>query len=76
MKVVLNNPKEIVLVPERKKTLTEFNVVEMLDSPTRKIVEVSTQEIGRIILWKDDEYDSIGQWTDTDVVNRLKQLYS
>ena len=76
MKVVLDNPKEIVLVPERKRTITEFNVIEMVDNPMRKIVEVATEEVGRIILWKDADYDAAGQWTDADVANKLKQLYS
>lgn len=76
MKVVLNNPKEIVLVPERKRTITEFNILEMVDNPMRKIVEVTTEEVGRIIIWKDADYDAAGQWTDTDVANKLKQLYS
>lgn len=27
-----------------------------------------------LVLWKDAEYDAIGQYTDTDVANRIKQL--
>jgi hypothetical protein len=76
MRVILDNPKEVIVVPERKRTITEFNVVEMVDNPMRKIVEVTTEELGRIILWKDADYDAAGQWTDTDVANKLKQLYS
>ena len=76
MKVILDNPKEVVVVAERKKTLTEFNIIEMYDNPNRKVMEVTTDEMGRITLWRDAEYDAIGQWTDTDVANKLKQLYS
>ena len=76
MKIVLDNPKEVVMVAERKATLTEFNIIEMADNPSRKIVEVTTHEIGRIVLWRDAEYDAIGQWTDSDVVNKIKELYS
>lgn len=26
------------------------------------------------VLWEGNQYDSAGQWTDTDVINRLKQI--
>jgi hypothetical protein len=76
MKVILNNPKEVIVVQERKRTITEFNIIEMYDNPNRKVIEVTTEELGRITLWKDADYDLAGQWTDTDVANKLKQLYS
>ena len=30
--------------------------------------------IGIVALWQGEEYDAIGQWTDTDVINKLKSL--
>jgi hypothetical protein len=46
----------------------------MVDKPSLKEVKVITRELGSITLWEGDEYDAIAQWTDTDVINRIKEL--
>lgn len=81
--VILPAPKEVVLVPERTvttpaktKTVTSFNILAMTDLPVEKKVYVMTEELGRITIWEGQEYDDAGQWTDTDVANRLIELYS
>lgn len=81
-KVVLPRPKVVVLVPERTittpaktKTITEFNILSIQDFPVEKKLIVVTEELGRITLWEGADYDSIGQWTDDDLINRLTTLY-
>lgn len=81
-KVVLPRPKVVVLVPERTittpaktKTVTEFNILTIQDFPSQKKLYVVTEELGRILLWEDAEYDRIGQWTDDDLIARLTFLY-
>lgn len=81
--VILPAPKEVILVPERTittpaktKTVTEFNILAMTDLPTEKKVYVTTEELGRILLWEGQSYDEAGQWTDEDVANKLIELYS
>ncbi len=74
MKVVLDAEKEIIVVKEVKTTLKEINVSEMIDNPEMKFVQAITNELGPIILWKGEEYDAIGQWTDDDVINKIKSL--
>tara|TARA_R110000868_G_scaffold257091_1_gene514185 strand:+ start:235 stop:468 length:234 start_codon:yes stop_codon:yes gene_type:complete len=76
MEITLSNPKEITVTQARVKTITTITVTEVTDSPKRKTVVAQTNELGSIRLWKDDEYDAIGQWTDTDVINRIKELYN
>lgn len=56
--------------------LSNVNVIRVTDFPERKVVEAHVKEIGVIVLWKGAEYDAIGQWTDTDVINRIIQLYA
>jgi len=74
MKVTLETQKEVVLVKELKITVSEITVLELKDLPERKRVEAITAEIGIVVLWEGEAYDAIGQWTDTDVINKLKSL--
>ena len=75
MKITLNTPVDAVIVSEQKKTITELTIQQMIDNPNQKVIAVGTLELGRIVLWKDEEYDAIGQWTDADVENKLKAMY-
>ena len=53
------------------------------DNPNTKTVQVNIL-IGKnsagdavyklLILWEGEEYDTIGQWTETDAENRIKEL--
>jgi hypothetical protein len=74
MQIILDQPKELVIVQEVKKTLQEVNVTQMIDDPTNKTVQAFTLELGVLTLWQGAEYDAIGQWTDTDVINKIKSL--
>ena len=74
MKITLETEKEVVVVKELKKTITEITVNQINDLPQQKKVEVYTNELGLVVLWEGAQYDSIGQWTDTDVINKLKSL--
>ena len=74
MKIVLDTEKEVVLVKEVKRAIKEITVLEIKDLPEIKRVEAITKELGIILLWEGEAYDAIGQWTDTDVINKLKSL--
>jgi cyanophycinase-like exopeptidase len=74
MKLILSNPTEVVVVKEVKKTVEEVTVVEVVDNSEAKSVKAFTQEFGIIYLWEGDAYDAIGQWTDTDVLNRISEI--
>ena len=67
-------PERIINIPVKKRLVNEITVLSMIDEPTFKKVTVKTKEAGNIILWKETEYDEVGQWTDDDVINRLKEL--
>ena len=75
MKITFDTAKEIVVVQEIKRTIVEVTIDEIVDNNSRKEVRAYTTEVGILILWSGDAYDAIGQWTDTDVVNRVKELY-
>lgn len=74
MKITFETPKEIVIVQELKRTFEEITIEEVVDNPSRKEVKAFTRELGQLILWQNEEYDAIGQWTDTDVLARVNEL--
>lgn len=76
MKITFDTPKEITVVKEVKRSFSEITISEMIDSPQNKTVTAFIQEFGNIILWEGAAYDAIGQWTDQDVVNRIKEIYN
>jgi hypothetical protein len=77
MKITLQNPKKVILQEEKSKIVSTLTINRVVDLPKKKVVRAFVEEIdGPITLWEGADYDAAGQWTDTDVQNRLIQLYS
>ena len=76
MKIILETPKEIVIVPERRTTISEIELLEIIDNPKEKTVTAMSNELGVTILWFGIDYINIGQWTDDDVIERIKEICS
>lgn len=76
MEITINPPKDVVVTPERKRSVSKITIIEITDNPVKKSVVAKTNEMGFIMLWKDADYDNIGQWTDTDVQNRIIEIFS
>ena len=83
MQINLTTPKEIIteaktliISPEITTPINSIEVTNLLDDPINKKVLASTKEVGNLILWEGAAYDAIGQWTDTDVQNRILEMYS
>jgi hypothetical protein len=74
--IALGSEKTIVTVPQQTKTISSVTIRTMIDFPGEKKVVVRTLELGEITLWQGEEYDEVGQWTDADVENKIKELYS
>ena len=75
MKIIFNTQKELVVTQEVKNTFTSVTVSSVTDRPGMKLVTVNLLEGFSIVLWENEAYDAIGQWTDTDVINRINELY-
>ena len=73
--IQVNTPFNHIVTPQVVKTVSEITITHMTDNPIDKMVSVRTKELGRVVLWKDAEYDAIGQWTDSDVEARLHELF-
>ena len=76
MIVNLTGSKTVTVTPAVTKTLTSITVISELDHSVQKKVIAITKEVGQVLLWEGAAYDAIGQWTDTDVQNRLLELYN
>ena len=74
LEVDLGQDVTVVTRPVETKTVETVTVQRMVDIPAHKRVIVFTEEIGELVLWEGADYDAIGQWTDQDVVNRVKAL--
>jgi hypothetical protein len=77
MPISLNNPLNILLQPEKTKTITTLTITRVVDIHSQKVVRCFIEELEQpVVLWEGAAYDSIGQWTDSDVNTRLNELYN
>lgn len=76
-KVDLNKENIVEVKPAETTTFSSLTVSKMVDYPTRKQVIVYVKELtDPILLWEGEAYDNIGEWTNADVEERLKELYN
>jgi len=77
MRVDLNGTKTITVVPAQTKTLSSLTVVRVVDSQDEKKVFAVIDELPNTVdLWVGAAYDAAGQWTDTDVANRIREIFA
>lgn len=74
MKITFDSEKTYVTRPEESKKVTSVTIRQIMDNNYNKTVTAMTEELGMVILWKGEAYDLIGQWTDTDVENRINEI--
>ena len=58
-------------VPQRTK---KISIAKIIDNPATKTVAVMTLKNRLFVLWQGDAYDAIGNWTNEQVVERVKEL--
>ena len=72
----LGGPKVIKSTPASEIKLSSITIISILDnSKAKKVVANLKGYPGKVTLWEGEAYDAIGQWTDADVANRLKEIY-
>lgn len=81
MTIKLEEKRQIVVVPAQVVTTDEILINEIRDTGTSVIAMITPLEKSTIlaqtrtiVLWEGKEYEQIGQWTDSDVENKLKQI--
>lgn len=75
--------KKIIIQPEIAINIIGFEVVSTTDNPVSKtvvsninLIAVDSQRYDRsgIIVWQGNAYDSIGQWTDSDLRAKISEI--
>jgi hypothetical protein len=74
MKITFDTEKKYITKPEESKKVKSLTISQIMDNNKNKTITAFTLELGMIILWSGKDYDNIGQWTDTDVENRINEL--
>lgn len=79
-KITLNQQQNVVVITREETTLStdKISVDSVTDDGEKVYAKISFfSNIGLtrlLILWEGQDYIDIGQWTDTDVDNRIKEL--
>ena len=77
MKIEITNPKSIVVTEQQTKSYGSLTVKRLVDFPEKKKVVAFIKEVnGPVVLWEGPQYDTIGDWTNDNVSERLTELYS
>ena len=74
MKITFDSEKTYVTRPEESKKVTTVTIGQIMDNNRNKTVTAHSIELGMIVLWTGADYDAVGQWTDTDVENRINEI--
>lgn len=77
--IILETPKIITVTTEVKKTINKFKVIGHTEDVEAKVVNVFVRLNDEEIpvsyqLWKDSEMEKVGQYTDSDIETRAKEI--
>jgi hypothetical protein len=74
--VSLGGSKVVKQIPARDITISSVTIESIIDSSKDKTVTAIVKGYpGNIVLWEGAAYDAIGQWTDADVISKIKEIY-
>ena len=77
---------EVTFATEKQITVVEASIINILACQVEQVIDNSINKTitaililspgiyKTVLLWKDDEYDLIGQWKDSDVIDKVKEL--
>lgn len=68
------DPPNMGILKLKKVTLDSIDYTVTYDNTRRRAIAI-IKKIGLpLVLWEGDDYDSVGQFTDEDVENRVEEL--
>lgn len=74
--VEFSKPKVVKEIPKQQIKLSKIEITSITDSSVDKKVTAYVKGLPRtIVLWEGASYDAIGQWQDSDVTARIKEIY-
>lgn len=66
---------DTALTLQPAKTTTALTLTRFVDSPERKVVRAFFAELALpLILWEGETYDAAGQYTDSDIAARVREI--
>jgi hypothetical protein len=75
--VELPQPKTVKALGNKNVEITKIEIFEIVDSNNKKTVTaLCINHPTRIVLWSEDAYDTIGEWTTQNVIDRVLELYT
>lgn len=75
LKLELENEYVFKSIPSINLKTSKIEVLKIEDNyESKQIVALLKFPSMKIVLWEGENYDQIGQWTDSDVINRLKEI--
>lgn len=78
MEVILQSEKQVVVVNQQTVLSNKINRISVIDDESRKMVvllySVNKSPINKLILWEENDYDTIGNWTYEQVDERIREL--
>jgi hypothetical protein len=75
--IILPITKEVIVQREIKVELTEVTLLSVEDNGSSVIAHFKRNDLcvlKPLVLWEGEAYIEIGNWTDEDVENRIKEL--
>ena len=74
--VNFDGERTLKTIPSIDIVRTSLTVIRFADYPIeKKVVAHCTDFIGDLVLWEGEAYDAIGDWTNQNVIDRIKELY-
>jgi len=75
-KISFENSINVTVVHEQKVAVQEILDYEFRDAPAQKLVQVkiTNPHLGMLTLWQGDDYDQIGDWTEEQAIDRIKEI--
>lgn len=65
---------DIVIVQEQKISVNSIEIPYFIDNMIEKKVIAYTIPFGNIIVWEGQDYENAGQYTENDIINRIKEI--
>ena len=56
------------------RTVDKIVITRIIDEPGKRLATAFSHGYKRVVLWEGDAYTAAGQWTDTDVINRFREI--
>lgn len=75
--IVLPISKEVIVQKEIKVEITEVTLINVEDNGSSVTANFKRNDLcvlKPLVLWEGESYIEIGNWTDEDVENRIKEL--